>query len=93
MIEFVKGRVTEELAINEAEAVVYATLYSGLSFKIAMGNILILGAALAFIQEQLDKALHILEESVAEIEVRFTQHYLISIIYTTLFFQKEGLKK
>jgi len=45
-----------------------------------MGNILILVAVLAFIQEQLDKALHILEESVAEIEVRFTQHYLISII-------------
>ena len=45
-----------------------------------MGNILILVAALGFIQEQLDKALHILEESVAEIEVRFTQHYLISII-------------
>ena len=58
-----------------------------------MGNILILGVALAFIQEQLDKALRILEESVTEIEVRFTQHYLISIIYTTLFFQKEGLKK
>ena len=75
MIEFVKGRVTEERAIKEAEAVVYATLYSGLSFKIAMGNILILGVALAFIQEQLDKALHILEESVAEIEVRFTQHH------------------
>ena len=67
MIEFVKGRVTEEWAINEAEAVMNATLYSGLSFKIAMGNILILGAVLAFIQEQLDKALHILEESVAEI--------------------------
>ena len=80
MIEFVKGSVTEEWAINEAEAVMNATLYSGLSFKIAIGNILILGVALAFIQEQLDKALHILEESVAEIEVRFTQHYLISII-------------
>ena len=50
MIEFVKGRVTEERAINEAEAVVYATLYSGLSFKIAMGNILILVAVLAFTQ-------------------------------------------
>ena len=49
VIEFVKGTVTEERAINEAEAVVYATLYSGLSFKISMGNILILGAALAFI--------------------------------------------
>ena len=94
MIEFVKGTVIEERAINEAEAVMYATLYSGLSFKIAMGNILILGGtALAFIQEQLDKVLHILEESVAEVEVRFTKHYLISIIYTTLFFQKEGLKK
>jgi len=41
----------------------------------------------------LDKAFHILEESVTEIEVRFTQHYLISIILTTLFCQKEGLKK
>ena len=67
VIEFVKGWFTEELAINEAVVVVYATLYSGLSFKIAMGNILMLVAALAFIQEQLDKALHILEESVAEI--------------------------
>ncbi len=65
MIEFVKGRVTEERAINEAEAVMYATLYSGLSFKIAMGNILILGAALAFIQEQLDKALHFREEPIS----------------------------
>ena len=64
-----------------------------MSFKITMGNILILGAALAFIQEKLDKALHILEVYVAEIEVRFTKHFLISIIYTTLFFQKEGLKK
>ena len=51
MIEFVKGWFTEELAINEAVVVVYATLYSGLSFKIAMGNILILGAALGFIQK------------------------------------------
>ena len=42
---------------------------------------------------RLDIGLHILEENVAEIEVRFTQHYLISIIYTTLFFQKEGSKK
>ena len=58
MIEFVKGSVTEERAIKEAEAVVYATFYSGLSFKIAMVNILILVAALAFTQEQLDKALH-----------------------------------
>ena len=40
MIEFVNGRVTEERAINEAEAVMNATLYSGLSYKITMGNIL-----------------------------------------------------
>ena len=80
MIEFVKGRVTEERAINEAEAVMYATLSREFSFTIAMGNILTLAPALTIIQEQLDKALHILEESVAEIEVRFTQHYLISII-------------
>ena len=58
-----------------------------------MSEILILGEAFGFIREQLDKALHILEESVAEVEVRFTLHYLISIIYTTLFFQKEEFKK
>ena len=51
------------------------------------------GAGIDFIQEQLNKALHILEEYIAEIEVRFMQHSLISIIHTTLFFQKEGLKK
>jgi len=41
----------------------------------------------------LDKDLNIIDEYVSEIEARFTQHYLITIIYTTLFFQKEGLKK
>ena len=88
MIEFVKGRVKEERAINEAEAVMYATLYSGLSFKIAMGNILILRAALAFIQEQLDKVLHIVEESVTETEVRFTKHYF-SVLFTQHYYSKK----
>jgi len=51
------------------------------------------GAGLAFIQEQLNKALHILEEYIDEIEVRFIQHSLISIIHTTLFFPKRRIEK
>ena len=56
------------------------TLCSGFIFKIAMGNILTLAPVLTIIQELLDKAINILEESIAEIEVKFTQHYSPSII-------------
>jgi len=72
-VELVKDPITKERAVNEAEAVMYAALSRGLSFKITMGNILTLTPPLIITQEQMDQALNILEESILEIEAEFTQ--------------------
>lgn len=67
-IELVKNRATRQRAIEEAEAVMYAALSRGLSFKLTMGNILTLTPALTITREEMDTALGIIEESIAEIE-------------------------
>ena len=51
----------------------YAALSRGLSFKITMGNILTLTPPLIITREEMDKALDILEASIAEIEIEFKQ--------------------
>jgi 4-aminobutyrate aminotransferase len=67
-IELVKDRKTRERASEEAEAVMYAALSRGLSFKTTMGNILTLTPALTITREEMDRALAIIEESIAEVE-------------------------
>jgi len=67
-VELVKDRQTRERAADEAEAVMYAALSKGLSFKLTMGNILTLTPALTITKEQMDRALDIIEECIAEIE-------------------------
>jgi 4-aminobutyrate aminotransferase len=67
-IELVKDRQTRERAAGEAEAVMYAALSKGLSFKTTMGNILTLTPALTITREEMDKALDIIEECIAEVE-------------------------
>jgi 4-aminobutyrate aminotransferase len=67
-IELVKDRQTRERASEEAEAVMYAALSRGLSFKTTMGNILTLTPALTITREEMDRALGIVEESIAEVE-------------------------
>ena len=69
-VELVKDRDTKERAIEEAEAVMYKALSKGLSFKITMGNILTLTPPLIITQEEMDKALHIIEESITEVELQ-----------------------
>ncbi len=68
-IELVKDRQTRERASDEAEAIMYAALSRGLSFKITMGNILTLTPPLIITREEMDQALNILEESITEIEI------------------------
>ena len=46
----------------------YVALSRGLSFKTTMGNILTLTPPLTITKKQLDKALDILEECIAEVE-------------------------
>jgi 4-aminobutyrate aminotransferase len=67
-IELVKDRRTRERASEEAEAVMYAALSRGLSFKTTMGNILTLTPALTITREEMDQALAIIEDSIAEVE-------------------------
>jgi 4-aminobutyrate aminotransferase len=67
-IELVKSRKTRERANDAAEAVMYAALSKGLSFKTSMGNILTLTPALTITREEMDKALDIIEECISEVE-------------------------
>ncbi len=67
-IELVKDRETRERATDEAEAVMYAALSKGLSFKLTMGNIITLTPALIITKDEIDKALDIIEECIAEVE-------------------------
>ena len=60
-IELVKDRQTRARACDEAEAVMYAALSLGLSFKLTMGNIITLTPALTITQKELDSALDIIE--------------------------------
>jgi 4-aminobutyrate aminotransferase len=67
-VELVKDRETRERASDEAEAVMYAALSRGLSFKTSMGNILTLTPPLIITREEMDRALAILEECISEVE-------------------------
>ncbi len=67
-VELVRDRQTRERAVDEAEAVMYAALSKGLSFKLTMGNILTLTPPLTITQADMDRALDIIEECIAEIE-------------------------
>jgi 4-aminobutyrate aminotransferase len=69
-IELVRDRSTRERASDEAEAVMYSALSKGLSFKLTMGNILTLTPALIISKEEMDRALDIIDECIAEIEKR-----------------------
>ena len=56
------------LVADEAEAVMYAALSRGLSFKLTMGNILTLTPALIITQSEMDRALDIIDVCLYEVE-------------------------
>jgi 4-aminobutyrate aminotransferase len=66
-IELVKDSNTRERASDEAEAVMYAALSKGVSFKLTMGNIITLTPPLTITREEMDRALDIIEECIAEV--------------------------
>jgi 4-aminobutyrate aminotransferase len=70
-IELVRDRKTKERATDEAEALMYAALSRGLSFKLTMGNIVTLTPPLTITQAELGQALAILDDSLAEVEIEF----------------------
>ncbi len=67
-MELVKDRENMEPAFEAAEKVMYRALSRGLSFKVTMGNILLLVPALTITREQMGTALNILNSCIAEVE-------------------------
>jgi 4-aminobutyrate aminotransferase len=67
-LELVKDRQTRARAADEAEAIMYAALARGLSFKLTMGNIIALTPALTITREEMDQALDIIEDCITEVE-------------------------
>jgi len=67
-VELVTDRATRAKATAEAEAVMYAALARGLSFKVSMGNVLTLAPPLVITRAELDRALDILDDSLTEVE-------------------------
>jgi len=65
-IELVRDRQTKERATDEAEAVMYCALSRGLSFKLTMGNIITLTPPLTITQDELDRALGIIDVCLEE---------------------------
>ncbi len=66
-IELVTNRETMEPATDAAERVMYRALDKGLSFKLTMGSILLLLPALTISQEEMARALDIVEACIAEV--------------------------
>lgn len=67
-LELVSDRDSKEPAAAAADAVLYAALRRGLNFKISMGNVLTLAPPLVVEREHIDRAIWILDESLAEVE-------------------------
>jgi 4-aminobutyrate aminotransferase len=67
-VELVLDRDSKQPANDAADAVLYAALGRGLSFKVSVGNVLTLAPPLIVNREQIDQAISILDESLAEVE-------------------------
>lgn len=67
-IELVLDRNSREPADDTADAVLYAALARGLSFKISMGNVLTLAPPLIVNRDQVEQAVSILDQCLVEVE-------------------------
>jgi 4-aminobutyrate aminotransferase len=66
-VEIVKDRDTREPDNQTAEKIYYACLGQGLSFKISAGSVLTLSPPLTIAQEDLDRALGIVETAIRDV--------------------------
>jgi 4-aminobutyrate aminotransferase len=66
-VEIVKDRESRETDHSSAEKIYYACLEQGLSFKISAGSVLTLSPPLTIAQDDLDRALSIVETAIREV--------------------------
>jgi 4-aminobutyrate aminotransferase len=69
-VELVTDRESKRAADSAADHVLYAALERGLSFKTTMGNVLTLTPPLTVTRADIDRAVGILDESLAEAEAQ-----------------------
>ena len=67
-IDLVTDPKTKERAVDQAEIIMFKCLEKGLSFKTIEGNVITLRPALVITQEEIDRALDILEEAIGDVE-------------------------
>ena len=73
-VELVKERPTMERDSEVADRVMYEALSRGLSFKVAMGNVLLLAPALTITRAEMKRALEILEAAIVAVEIHRRKH-------------------
>jgi 4-aminobutyrate aminotransferase len=66
-IELVTDRITKEKAVEGTEKVMYQCMVNGLSFKVSNGNVITLVPPLITTQQELEKALTIIEEAIVNV--------------------------
>ena len=66
-VELVFDRETRQPASDAADAVLYAALNRGLSFKVMNGNVLVLTPPLVLNEEQLEQGISILDDALTEV--------------------------
>ena len=66
-VELVTDHDSKKPANDVAEDIFYRALETGLSFKITLGNVLTLTPPLTIAEDDLDRALDILERCIAEV--------------------------
>lgn len=67
-VEVVLDHGTKRRALDEAERILYYCLSQGLSFKLTMGNILTLTPPLTISEEEMSRALEIIDAALSEVE-------------------------
>lgn len=65
-IELVKDKKSKERAVEMAEKIMYSCMSNGLSFKVSSGNVLTLSPPLIISEQELMRALDILEKEIAK---------------------------
>ncbi len=73
-VELVTNQQTQQRAFDEAETVLYQCLNNGLSFKVSQGNVIQLSPPLIISRQQLNDALAIFEQAIADVCHQY--HYL-----------------
>jgi 4-aminobutyrate aminotransferase len=67
-LDLVSDPKTKERAVDEAEIIMYKCMEKGLAFKTIEGNVITLRPALVITQEEMDRAIDILDETIGEVE-------------------------